>query len=306
MGVIKTYKELSKSGIVALVLISVFGGYLAGHPLELNLSVSRLALTLLGIMLLGAGSSALNQVQERGVDAQMPRTRNRPIPSGRISTLHATLFSFVSMGAGAIILWNIDRVAAWMGIAAFVLYNGLYTLWWKKKWAFAAVPGAIPGALPIWMGYEAAADRQFAPGGIFLFLLLFFWQMPHFWALAIRFREDYAKGGIPTLPVAKGTDLTKDHIKLWCLGYVALAQSAPLFMPVGKTYLVIATLMSGKVLWDVFQFTKEQSNEGSPTSGDLAQIGWLPFFLSVNFSLIIYIAAAVIDLWLPWANQFWV
>jgi len=280
------YRELSKSGIVTLVLISVLGGYLVGHPLERAFEPLRLTLTLIGILLLASGSSALNQIQERDIDATMPRTARRPIPSGRISLAHAWTFVLVGLIAGMGVLAWLDLQLAVLGVAAVISYNGLYTLWWKRRWAFAAVPGALPGALPILMGYAAADGRVFTPAGIYLFALLFFWQMPHFWSLAIRFRDDYAKGGFPTLPVALGTAITVEHIVHWCLAYIGIALLAPLFLPVSLIYCVIAFPMSVKLLWELRAFTRAPETKG-----------WLRFFLWVNFSLILYIAAAVADLW---------
>jgi len=280
------YRELSKSGIVALVLISVLGGYLAGHPFERDLDLVRLALTLIGMLLLGSGSSALNQVQERHIDAQMPRTARRPLPSGRISLAHAVIFSFGGIAGGVVLLGWLDPRLAILGLIAVVSYNALYTLWWKKKMAYAAVPGAIPGALPILMGYLSASGELFAPGGIYLFAILFFWQMPHFWVLALKYSDDYAQGGIPTLPVAHGSGVTVKQIVIWCLAYVALALGAPLFFPVGSVYLSLTVAMSLKLLWELYAFTKAPESKK-----------WLHFFLWVNFSLIAYVGGVVADLW---------
>lgn len=287
-----TLKELAKSGIVALVLISVLGGYLAGHPFERPLDWVRLFETLLGILLLSSGSSALNQYQERHIDAQMPRTAKRPIPSGRVSPAGALVFVAATLLAGAAILFHLDVTLFWLGIAAVIFYNGLYTLWWKKHWAFAAIPGAIPGALPILMGYYAADGNLAAPGGWFLFAILFFWQMPHFWVLAIRYREDYQSGGIPTLPVAVGAHPTVGQIGLWCTAYCALSLTGPAFMQVGSGYLACAILMSAKILWELRYFASRPDAIIDPKSKH-----WLRFFLWINLSLIIYIGAAVADLW---------
>lgn len=295
-NLIRTYRELAKSGIVALVLISVLGGYLCGHPFERDFDWARLALTLAGIFLLAAGSSALNQVQEISVDAQMPRTAQRPLPSGRISLAHAIGFCVVTIGSGLALLgWLAPSLAA-LGLLALVSYNGLYTLWWKRRWAFAAVPGAVPGALPILMGYASAAEEVFTRGGLYLFFILFYWQMPHFWSLAIRFRQDYSMGGFPTLPVAKGVAPTRFHTTLWSLSYVALGISAPLFLDTGWTYFAIALLTGGKVLWELRKYLAATASD---VSGDdsAATKHWLPFFLWVNFSLIFYVFGAVIDLW---------
>lgn len=285
----RIYQELSKSGIVALVLISVLGGYLAGHPFEQSMNWSRLFLTLFGVLFLASGSSALNQIQDREMDAKMPRTSKRPLPSGRLSLTHAMIFSVGSIVLGLALLIYLDRGLAILGGVALLSYNVLYTLWWKRKMAFAAVPGALPGALPILMGYAAADGRIFTPGGIYLFFILFFWQMPHFWVLALKYTSDYAAGGVPTLPVKAGEGITVKQISLWCLGYVALALGAPIFIRTGSVYLIIAILMSGMLLWELRGFVS--APEGARTKS------WLRLFLWINFSLIGYIAGVVIDLW---------
>jgi protoheme IX farnesyltransferase len=285
-GILRLYTELSKSGIVALVLISVLGGYLAGQPFERPLSWARLALTLFGVMLLASGSSALNQVQERHEDAAMPRTARRPLPSGRITFGQAVAFVLICLIGGLAVLRYLGLPLALLGALAVISYNGLYTRWWKRRWSFAAVPGAVPGALPVLMGYAAASGQVFAPGGLYLFFLLFFWQMPHFWVLALKYRADYEQGGFPTLPVTHGTPVTVSQIVIWCLGYIGLATLAPLFLGVGAIYGLIAFAVSLKLVWVLRKFVREPESRH-----------WLGFFLWVNFSLVIYIAAAVADLW---------
>ena len=287
------YRELSKSGIVTLVLISVLGGYLIGQPFEEALSYSRLLQTLFGVLFLASGSSALNQIQDRDIDAEMPRTAGRPLPSGRLSTLSATLFVFATLAVGLTLLATVGIEVLILGIMAVISYNGLYTPWWKRRWAYAAIPGAIPGALPILIGHVAASGRLWDPAGIYLFFILFYWQMPHFWVLALRFEQDYRRGGIPTLPVSRGSGVTVREISIWCLAYVALAMIAPLFLKTGPIYFLVALSVSLKVLWELRTFSR---------SLDPAK-AWLKFFLWVNFSLIFYLAAAAADLWsiyLPW------
>jgi protoheme IX farnesyltransferase len=156
----------------------------------------------------------------------------------------------------------------------------------EKHWAHAAVPGAIPGALPILMGHLSAQKDIFNPGGIYLFLILFFWQMPHFWTLALKYKDDYARGGFPTLPVKLGEGLTIHQIILWCLAYIGLAMIAPFFLPVRWIYLIPAIFMSVKLLQELRSFAKRPQNQN-----------WLHFFLWVNFSLLIYLGAAAADLW---------
>lgn len=286
------YRELSKSGIVALVLISVLGGYLAGHSFELPVDWLRLLLTLGGVLFVASGSSALNHWQDREMDARMPRTAKRPIPSGRISEIHTLLFSFGTIAVGLVVLFILSWKLATLGAIAVFSYNILYTLWWKRTMPFAAVPGAIPGALPILMGYVSANGDVLTPGGIYLFFLLFFWQMPHFWVLALRFSDDYAKGGVPTLPVARGQSLTIGAIVIWCLAYCALALGAPLFFRVGSVYLFVTIALCAKLLYELRAYAKAGEKIANPESKF-----WLRFFLWVNFSLIGFIGAIVVDLW---------
>jgi protoheme IX farnesyltransferase len=284
---LKIYKELSKSGIVTLVLISVFAGYLIGQSHEVPLDWVRMSLTLLGILFLASGSSALNQVQEQKIDAHMPRTAGRPLPSGRISTLAALGFVGAMLFLGLSLLYLLGWSLFILGIAAVIFYNGLYTLWWKKHWAFGAVPGAIPGALPILMGHVAAQGKVFTPSGFYLFFILFFWQMPHFWVLALRYQKDYEQGGFPTLPVRHGEWVTLNQITVWCLAYLGLALIAPFFLAVRWIYLVPTILVSIKVLIELYRYSKNPEGKS-----------WLHFFLWVNFSLIIFLGFAVIDLWI--------
>lgn len=286
MKIIRTFMELSKSGIVTLVLISVLTGYLAGQSFEAPFQLPRLVLTLFGILLLASGSSALNQAQEYKIDAQMPRTQARPIPSGRIPLKMAFLFCAGSMGIGLWILNYLDTNLFWMGLFSAFSYNVLYTLWWKPQYPFAAIPGAVPGAMPIWMGFYAASNDLWNPTGLFLFCIVFYWQMPHFWVLALRFQNDYRAGAIPTLPVRKGEEWTRRHILTWTLGYIALTLGGAWFLKLGSIYLSLCLVTGIGILLALRKYWRDESKQS-----------WLPFFLIINFSLIIYTAGLVLDQW---------
>jgi protoheme IX farnesyltransferase len=196
------------------------------------------------------------------------------------------IFVLVCLVSGLATLYFLAPFLFFLGLSAVVSYNGLYTMWWKKKWAYAAVPGAIPGAIPILMGHAAASGKMLTPSGLYIFFILFFWQMPHFWALALRYQKDYQQGGFPTLPVVHGLGVTLRQISAWCLSYVGLALIGPIFMRVGWIYLIPTLAVSAKVIYELFRFSRK------PEGGQ-----WLPFFLWINFSLIIYLAAACADLW---------
>ncbi|RYZ72571.1 MAG: protoheme IX farnesyltransferase [Proteobacteria bacterium] len=283
---IKLLKELSKSGIVTLVLISVLGGFFISHSFERHIDWLRFTLTFFGVLFLASGSSALNQVQDQAIDLKMPRTASRPLPSGRMSTSQALFFCGVTIALGLVLLALLDLSLFVLGLIALLSYNVLYTLWWKRNHAFGAVPGAIPGALPILMGSIGATGNWKDPGGWYLFSILFFWQMPHFWTLAIKYRSDYADGGIPTLPVEKGVAVTIRQIQIWCLAYVAISLSAPLFFRVGALYLSCTLVVGVMILKELYQFSRAPESKA-----------WLRFFLWINLTLIVYLGALAVDQW---------
>jgi protoheme IX farnesyltransferase len=216
----------------------------------------------------------------------MPRTEGRPIPSGRISALSASVlgFSFLVLGCACGLAVNIE--VAGLGFATVVLYNLFYTLYWKKRWAWAAVPGALPGAMPVVIGYAANSSDLTHPEIVYAFLIMFLWQMPHFWALAIRFKEDYRKGGIPVLPLKIGTDGTLFYMGLYLFAYVALAVASPWFTSAYFVYLLVVVPFALKVLIEFFRYFRTG-----------AEKRWLPFFLWTNFSVLVFLIAPVLDKW---------
>jgi protoheme IX farnesyltransferase len=278
--------RLTKAEIVLLEAITLTAGFFIGYPLELPISWSRFFLVLFGVSCLALGAGALNQIQEHEEDAQMDRTKSRPIPSGRISLPLAWVVTIFLFTLGTLFLSWVSKPVLILGLAAVVSYNGLYTLWWKRKMAFAAIPGAIPGALPILIGFEAAVNNLQDLRGYYLFGILFFWQMPHFWVLALKYSKDYDQGGFPTLPVAKGSSVTRFQITLWCLAYAALGLLSPLFFPIGILGLLGSLLTSAWLIFELLRFLKHPEEKT-----------WLRFFLSINFSMIVYLFVISADLW---------
>ena len=283
----KEFMDLTKSGIVCFVLVSGLAGYALSLPPMQPWSLTELLLTLASLYFFSAGSFAVNQAQESEIDRAMPRTESRPIPSGKISVRQAFVlgFSFIAIGlvAGFVVNW---RVAV-LGLLTVVLYNVLYTLYWKKKWAFGAVPGAIPGAMPVVIGYAANSNATLLqPELVYAFLIMFLWQMPHFWSLAIKFKDDYKKGGIPVLPTMIGTDATLFHMGLYMFAYVGMAIASPWFTSAYFFYLLVVVPFALKVLYEFFRYYQTG-----------AQKRWLPFFLWTNFSVLVFLIAPVVDKW---------
>jgi heme o synthase len=272
------YAELSKFGIVLLVLVSAGAGFMLRAPLGADFPWARGLIALAGVMLLSCGASALNQVQEREQDARMARTVGRPLPSGRISHGQGLMFALLGIVAGAAILWlGIGRVAGILGLIAAAFYNGLYTPWLKPTSAFAAVPGAVPGAIPPVIGWVAGGGQFLDTGALILFGILFLWQMPHFWALALRYRADYAAGGFPMVSETVGIEGTARLILLYTFGLTAWSLAAPTFGVGGPVALIAAAGLGGRLIWLGTKFARHPED----------QRGWLSLFLFSNLYLLL-------------------
>lgn len=193
------YLALTKPRITALVLVTAAAGFwVASGPAP---ALALLGHTLLGVALVAAGTNAMNQVLERDVDALMRRTRRRPLPAGRLSPRRAGIFAGTLAVAGTAYLGlTVNLLTAVLAGATFLLYDLAYTPL-KRRHSAATLVGAVPGALPIAGGW-AAARGELGPGAWALFALLFFWQLPHFLALAWLHRDDYRRAGLAMLTVA--------------------------------------------------------------------------------------------------------
>ena len=275
---IGAYAELSKFGIVLLVLVSAGAGFMLRAPLGPEFPWAQGLLVLAGVMLLSCGASALNQVQERGRDGLMARTAGRPLPSGRLSHAQGLAFSIVAIVTGAAVLWlGVGPMAGILGLIASGFYNGVYTPWLKPNSPFAAVPGAIPGAIPPVIGWVAGGGHIADVGAVILFGILFLWQMPHFWALSLRYRADYAAGGFPMVSERVGVEGTARLIQLYALGLTAWALAAPTFGVGGPAALVAAAALGGRLIWLAAKFARQPDD----------QRGWLSLFLFSNFFLLL-------------------
>jgi len=289
---LKDYYKLTKLGIV------FFSLFVAGLSYSLSLSdfyffqSSDFLWFSLGFYLLCSGSFILNQAQEWSLDKKMKRTALRPVPQAKLSPYQAYVLSFFFLIAGHFLVFLIQPLTAGLSFLTVIMYNGFYTLWWKKKFKYGAVLGAIPGAMPVLIGYSLSGASLLEPQCVYLFLLLFFWQMPHFWSLALHYREDYKKAGFPVLPVASGTYQTLYQMGLYILVYMGLALSSPLFLKAGLMYLLFLIPVT---LMLFYQFYKYFYNSKK----------WLPFFLWINMSLLVYFCVPVLDQWIFQSLQKW-
>jgi protoheme IX farnesyltransferase len=245
------YIVLAKPDVTFLVIITTLAGFYLGSrgPLDWMLMLH----TVLSTMLVAAGTAALNQYIERGMDAVMRRTASRPLPSGTLQPREALIFGVAAIAIGATWLaLAANWLAALVALVTSVLYLGLYTPL-KTRTTLSTAVGAIPGALPPLIGW-AAARGSLSLGGWVLFAILFFWQFPHFMAIAWMYREDYARAGIRMLPTVdhKGDAtfrqiVTTSAILVWVSALPAVVGMAGLRYFFGALLLGMILLQVG--LW---------------------------------------------------------
>ncbi|NJD11164.1 MAG: protoheme IX farnesyltransferase [Gemmatimonadetes bacterium] len=235
------YIELTKPGIVRMVLITGGAGFfMASHGF---LRFRPLLWTLLGMGLAAAGACALNEVVERARDARMRRTAGRPLPDGRQRVGEALAFAVaLSVAGGGVLAGRVNATSALLGALTIVSYVGAYTPLKRVHWT-ATLVGAVPGALPILAGWAAAGGRLDGRG-LALFGIMFAWQMPHFFALAWLYREDYRRGGFRMISERDATGhRTARQIVVWSLALVAISTLPSVTGMAGVPYAATALVL---------------------------------------------------------------
>lgn len=244
----RTIYQLLKPGLALSVVLTAIPGLLLGQALpDLKLIIATLA----GTMLAAMSSFAYNQVIEQKTDALMYRTQDRAIPSGKLDPALAQVIASTLLGASMIILW---QYAGWLSAAialfSFLFYIFIYTIVLKPKTVQSTVLGSICGAIGPLIG-EAAIRQTVTVEGFALFLLVFFWQPPHFWALAIFRRDDYKKAGFPVMPVTEGIRPTIHQMIIYQV--LLLAAMVAVFYPLKiGGFIFIATALPAGVLILIF------------------------------------------------------
>ncbi len=246
--ILRTYLELTKVRIVLLLLFTT----LVAMVIAAN-GVPPLAIllpTLIGGVLAPAGSGAINQYLDRDMDAKMARTARRPIPSGRVAPNNALIYGLILITAGVLILgiW-VNWLAAGLALAGALYYVVVYTLLLKRNTAVNIVIGGGAGAMPVLVGWAAVTGTLSIEAWL-LFAIVFYWTPPHSWTLAILVNTDYARAGVPMMPVARGLPTTYRQILLYSV-LLLLVSLTPAMVGemLGPLYLVSAlTLGSGLIL----------------------------------------------------------
>ena len=278
----KVILELSKVKITFAVALTTITGYLLGG----GSFDSGLILPTLGIFLLACGSSAINHYQERDQDLKMERTRNRPIPSGRISPSGALAFAFLLSATGSVILYLASGMLAMqLGILALIWYNAIYTPL-KKKTAFAVVPGAVIGSIPPLVGWVAAGGQLSDPRALFMAFFFFIWQVPHFWLLMLKYGEEYTNAGFPSITKIYTSRQIKNITFVWILATVVSTLMLPVF-DVVESWVVMAGLLISSI-WLIGQFTRLLSVRDLPFSP-------IKYFMKINYFVLAVIIFLSLD-----------
>ncbi len=243
----RDYVELTKPRVVALITFTAMVGMFLATPTMVPWEV--LIFGSLGIALMAGSAAAVNHLVDQRIDALMTRTRNRPLPSGHLEPRQVLIFaSLLGLLGLALLLIFTNPLTALLTFASLLGYAVIYTVFLKRATPQNIVIGGAAGAAPPVLGW-AAVTGQVDPGALVLFLIIFVWTPPHFWALAIHRRHDYAKADIPMLPVTHGVDFTRLHILLYTL-LLCLVSLLPFLIGMsGPLYLAGAVLLGGRFLW---------------------------------------------------------
>lgn len=231
------YYLLTKPGIILGNLVTLAAGFILGSKGIIDYWL--FLTTLLGLAFIMASACVFNNYIDRDVDKKMKRTKNRPLVQGLITGPNALLFATVLGIFGGLILFEFTNYIA-LAIAGigFFVYVVLYSFW-KCRTVYGTAIGSIAGAVPPVVGY-CAASNQFDLAAGLLFVMLVFWQMPHFFAIALLHFEDYVKAGIPVLPISKGILRTKIHMALYIIGFILFTMMLTLYNYTGYIFMIAA------------------------------------------------------------------
>ncbi len=278
---LKDFLALTKPIVVLLLLVTTYAGMVIGARSWPSLSLTFW--TLLGGFMAAGGSGAINQYIDRYDDLKMQRTQKRPIPSGRMTPAEGLAFGVgLTLASFFLMVAMVNLLAALLTLAGIVYYVLLYSVLLKKATVQNIVIGGGAGAIPPLVGWAAATGGLNVPS-LFLFAIVFMWTPPHFWALALIRRKDYARAGVPMLPVIRGEKETRWQIFLYTLELVALTLLLPLFGLGGSIYFVSALALGAFLLLAAWNVWKQEGNK----------VAWKMYRFSSMYLAFIFMALMV-------------
>jgi protoheme IX farnesyltransferase len=273
---------LTKPRIISLLLVTTIAPMFI-TPVGLP-SVSQILWVVLGGYLMAGGANAINMWFDRDIDSRMSRTRTRPIPAGRISAGVGLGFG-VGLGlvAFAVFWYRVNRLSAWLALGGLLFYVLVYTVWLKRSSPQNIVIGGAAGAFPPLVGWAAMTGR-IDLAAIYLFAIIFYWTPPHFWALALIKQADYARAGIPMMPVVRGEARTKYEMLVYTLMLVPLTVMPTFFGAMGPFYGVAAALLGGRLLWHCLRLRRAVS---------VTPVAWRMYRYSLLYLALLFTAMGV-------------
>jgi protoheme IX farnesyltransferase len=279
----RDYLELGKPKVVSLIVFTaVVGMFLAVPGLP---PLAALLFGTIGIGLAASSAAAINHVVDRRFDEQMARTMGRPIPSGAVTAGQALTYAAVIGVLSMLVLWVlVNPLTAVLTFASLIGYAFLYTVWLKHVTPQNIVIGGAAGAAPPVLGWTAVTN-SIDPHALLLFLIIFAWTPPHFWALAIARRDDYARAGIPMLPVAYGVEFTRLHILLYTILLVIVTLLPYLTGMTGLIYLAAAVVLGAVFIRHAIALRRADAPIGLPMQ---------VFRYSINYLMLLF-AALLVD-----------
>jgi protoheme IX farnesyltransferase len=245
----RDYLELTKPKVSLLIVFTAIVGMVLASPGWIPLNA--LILGSLGIAMASGSAAAFNHILDRRIDGEMNRTRRRPLPAGHMQERHALTFAVALALLSMLILWvGVNALTAVLTFCSLIGYAIVYTMWLKRATPQNIVIGGAAGAAPPVLGW-AAVTNSIDPNALVLFLIVFTWTPPHFWALAIARRDDYAKVGIPMLPVTHGIPYTRLQIVLYTILLILTTLLPFLTRMSGLVYLAAAVALNARFLYFV-------------------------------------------------------
>lgn len=279
---LKAAAELMKLRITSFVTLTTMFGFICFTG---KITYDIIAPTI-GILLLSSGSAVINHYQERRTDALMKRTRNRPIPSGKVSPVSALILALTLAVSGSIVLYiGSGLLALGLGLLNLLWYNGIYTPL-KKINPLAIIPGSLVGALPPMVGWAAAGGSIFDPQILILGFFFFIWQIPHFWLLLMIFGKDYEQAGFPTLTQIFNVDQLSRITFIWIAATFVTSMLIPLFGILNNNFIEIGLLAAGIWLtWNSLKLLKSEKEKV-----------WFRFaFMDINIFAVLVVILLTID-----------
>lgn len=273
---------LTKPRVISLLLVTAIAPMFITDrglpPLGLVLTV------LVGGYLMAGGANAINMWFDRDIDTVMARTKARPVAAGRVSPAVAVVWGLALGAVAFALLWRFaNPLAAWMALGGLLFYVFIYTLWLKRWTPQNIVIGGAAGAFPPLVGW-AAMTGQIDLTAIYLFAIIFYWTPPHFWALALIKRDDYARAGIPMLPVVKGSHTTRLQMLAYTIMLLPLTVLPWLSGTQGGLYLIAALLLGARLLWYCVQLLRETAPSGT---------AWGMYKYSLLYLALLFVAMGV-------------